>query len=459
MAGVGERRAFSGGGEASGRARTPGPSRRRGSVRRPGVRGRRAGAAGRPISWPPGRTCARGGGRGPSLGRRPQGAGGASRRGGLLDELGTQPRPMSPPRCAPTGPSDRLHWVLDTGFGAHLSRVRDRNAASNLADAATDRAQPRVRPPPAPAASRASADGGGTTPSPTASGRRACVSPGSAPSPDGAASRCSRTRPEGQGRREAVGRGRRRAGAARPGLGEPMDASREDAPAHRDLPRGHWPREHWPPIASTNAIERDRPRDRAPLGRGGHRPSDAAAVRPTGRARARGRRRMGRHAAHHEPGRARPRRADRPRQPAHRGSLTGPGPSEGRRSYTTRGGTTATPVRPFAPRSTQGAEEPRSRGTIGPGSGAAHDRRGGSMTRMALHVATPPERDPTRWDRFGRSRLFCCRTFRAPDRSGRDDAEAAGPYSSPSAAWRGSGALRRRALAWAWAAARRASQA
>ena len=75
-----------------------------------------------------------------------------------------------------------------------------------------------------------------------------------------------------------------------PGLGEPMDASREDAPAHRDLPRGHWPREPWPQIASTNAIERDRPRDRAPLGRGGHRPSDAAAVRPTGRARARGQR-------------------------------------------------------------------------------------------------------------------------------------------------------------------------
>ena len=26
-----------------------------------------------------------------------------------------------------------LHWVLDTGFGEDLSRVRDRNAAANLA--------------------------------------------------------------------------------------------------------------------------------------------------------------------------------------------------------------------------------------------------------------------------------------------------------------------------------------
>ena len=28
---------------------------------------------------------------------------------------------------------NRLHWVLDTGFGEDLSRVRDRNAAANLA--------------------------------------------------------------------------------------------------------------------------------------------------------------------------------------------------------------------------------------------------------------------------------------------------------------------------------------
>ena len=31
------------------------------------------------------------------------------------------------------GTENRLHWVLDTGFGQDLSRVRDRNAAANLA--------------------------------------------------------------------------------------------------------------------------------------------------------------------------------------------------------------------------------------------------------------------------------------------------------------------------------------
>ena len=31
------------------------------------------------------------------------------------------------------GIENRLHWVLDTGFGEDLSRVRDRDAAANLA--------------------------------------------------------------------------------------------------------------------------------------------------------------------------------------------------------------------------------------------------------------------------------------------------------------------------------------
>ena len=31
------------------------------------------------------------------------------------------------------GIENQLHWVLDTGFGEDLSRVRDRNAAANLA--------------------------------------------------------------------------------------------------------------------------------------------------------------------------------------------------------------------------------------------------------------------------------------------------------------------------------------
>ena len=44
------------------------------------------------------------------------------------------PRSAPPPRCAPTRAiEDRLHRVLDTGFGEDLSRVRDRNAAADLA--------------------------------------------------------------------------------------------------------------------------------------------------------------------------------------------------------------------------------------------------------------------------------------------------------------------------------------
>ena len=61
---------------------------------------------------------------------------------------------------------------------------------------------------------------------------------------------------------------------------------------------------------------------------------------PHRRAHARGQRRVGRRAPHHEPGGARPRRADRSRQPAHRGRPTGPGLLEGRRSHTTPRGTT-----------------------------------------------------------------------------------------------------------------------
>ena len=88
-------------------------------------------------------------------------------------------------------------------------------------------------------------------------------------------------------------------------LGEMMDASREDVLAYMNFPR-----EHWPQIASTNPLERDRPRDQAPLGRGRHLPERRRRHPPHRRPHARGQRRVGRHASLHVAGSARSRGTD-----------------------------------------------------------------------------------------------------------------------------------------------------